>query len=55
MPGIGPKRKKAFIRQFVSVRAIAAATAEELAAVDSITRDTAQRVKEYIGAKEQDE
>lgn len=52
VPGIGPKRKKALIRHFGSVRAIAAASLDDLAAVDGMTRDAAERVKEYIGAKE---
>ncbi len=51
VPGIGPKRKRALIRRFGSVRAIAAASVEDLAAVDGMTRDAAERVKEYIGAK----
>jgi excinuclease ABC subunit C len=49
IPGIGPKRKKALIRQFGSARSIAVATVEELAAVDGMTRDAAERVKEHIG------
>ncbi len=49
IPGIGPKRKKALIRHFGSARAIAAATVEELAAVDGMTHDAAERVKEHIG------
>jgi excinuclease ABC subunit C len=52
VPGIGPKRKKALIHHFGSVRAIAAASIEDLAAVEGMTRDAAERVKEYIGAKE---
>ncbi len=52
VPGIGPKRKKALIRHFGSVRAIAAASVEDLAAVEGMTRDAAEKVKEYIGAKE---
>jgi excinuclease ABC subunit C len=49
VPGIGPKRKKALIRRFGSARAIAAASVEELAAVEGMTRDAAERVKERIG------
>jgi excinuclease ABC subunit C len=49
IPGIGPKRKKALIRHFGSARAIAAATVDELTAVDGMTRDAAERVKEHIG------
>ena len=39
IPGIGPKRKKALMRHFGSARAIAAATVEEIAAVDGMTHD----------------
>jgi excinuclease ABC subunit C len=49
IPGIGPKRKKALMRHFGSARAIAAATVAELAAVDGMTRDVAEKVKEHIG------
>ncbi len=52
VPGIGPKRKKALIQHFGSVRAIAAASIDELVAVAGMTRDAAAKVKEYIGAKE---
>ena len=50
IPGIGPKRKKALLRHFGSARAIATATVEELAAVDGMSRDVAERVKEHIGS-----
>ena len=50
IPGIGPKRKKALLRHFGSARAIAAATVDELAAVDGMSRDVAERVKEHIGS-----
>src|SRR5205085_4015037 len=49
IPGIGPKRKQALIKHFGSVRAISAASIEELAALDGMTRDAAEKVKEYIG------
>jgi excinuclease ABC subunit C len=49
VPGIGPKRKKALIKRFGSLKGIAAATVEELAAVDGMTQDTAERVHEQIG------
>jgi excinuclease ABC subunit C len=47
--GIGPKRKKALIKRFGSLKGIAAATVDELASVDGMTRDVAERVKEQIG------
>jgi excinuclease ABC subunit C len=50
IPGIGPKRKKALLRHFGSARAIAAASVDDLAAVDGMTRDVAERVKEHIGS-----
>ena len=49
IPGIGPKRKKALMQRFGSVRAISAASVEDLAALDGMTRDAAEKVKEYIG------
>jgi excinuclease ABC subunit C len=49
IPGIGPKRKKALMKHYGSVRAISAASIEDLAALDGMSRDAAERVKEYIG------
>ena len=49
IPGIGPKRKKTLLRHFGSARAIASASVEEIAAVEGMTRDVAERVKEHIG------
>ena len=49
IPGIGPKRKKALMKHFGSIRAISAASIDDLAALDGMTHDAAQRVKEYIG------
>ena len=50
IPGIGPKRKKSLVRHFGSTRAIAAATVEDIAAVDGMNHDLAERVKEFIGS-----
>lgn len=52
IPGIGPKRKQALMKHFGSVRAISAASIEELAALDGMTQDAAEKVKEYIGKLE---
>ena len=49
IPGIGPKRKKALMQRYGSVRAISAASIEDLAALDGMTREAAEKVKEYIG------
>jgi excinuclease ABC subunit C len=52
IPSIGPKRKQALLKHFGSVRAISAASVDELAALDGMTRDAAEKVKEYIGRVE---
>ena len=52
IPGIGPKRKQALMKHFGSIRAISAASIEELAALDGMTRDAAEKVKEHIGKME---
>lgn len=48
IPGIGPRRKQALMKHFGSLRAISAASVDELATVDGMTRDAATKVKEYI-------
>jgi len=50
IPGIGPKRKKTLLRHFGSARAIANASVEEIAAVEGMNREVAERVKEHIGS-----
>jgi excinuclease ABC subunit C len=52
IPGIGPKRKKALLLHFGSVKAISSASVDELAALDGMTRDAAEKVKEYIARVE---
>ncbi|MFC1994747.1 excinuclease ABC subunit UvrC [Chloroflexota bacterium] len=48
VPGVGPKRKRALLRKFGSLRAIKEAGIEDLAAVPGITRSLGERVKEYL-------
>jgi len=48
IPGIGPRRKQALLKHFGSVRAIQEASAEELASASGITRNLAQKIKEYL-------
>src|SRR5262249_42326342 len=50
IPGIGPKRKKTLLRHFGSARAIANATVDEIAAVEGMNREVAERLKEHIGS-----
>jgi excinuclease ABC subunit C len=52
IPSIGPKRKQALMKHYGSVRAMGAASVEDLAALDGMTRDAAEKVKEYIGRME---
>ena len=42
--GVGPARKKALLRQFGSLRAIRAASLDELASVPGMTRRTAEEL-----------
>jgi excinuclease ABC subunit C len=46
--GIGPKKKKALIKQFGTVQAIRQASLEELITVQGINRDLAQKIKERL-------
>jgi excinuclease ABC subunit C len=46
--GIGPKKKKALIKQFGSVRNIKAATVEELTAVEGINEALAEQIKSSL-------
>ena len=48
IPGIGPKRKKALLKKFGSVRGIKDASIDELAKVAGITSKLAERLKEYL-------
>lgn len=48
VPGIGPKRKRALLKQFGSLQAIKEASLEELAAASGMTMSLAKRIKEYI-------
>ncbi len=45
IPGVGPTRKKALIRAFGSVKAIQAASVEELASVAGINTAVAENIK----------
>jgi excinuclease ABC subunit C len=48
IPGIGPKRKKALLRKFGSIKAIKEAPPEELSQTEGITPALAEKVKEYL-------
>jgi excinuclease ABC subunit C len=48
IPGVGPKRKKALLRTFGSVKAIKEAPIEELSKVDGISKTLAEQIKSAI-------
>ena len=48
IPGIGPKRKRALLKQFGSVRAIREASTEELATARGMYQVLAKKIKEYL-------
>ncbi len=48
IPGIGPKRKRALLRKFGSVREIREASVDDIAATVGFTRTLAEKVKEYL-------
>ncbi|MEX2081166.1 MAG: helix-hairpin-helix domain-containing protein, partial [Dehalococcoidia bacterium] len=48
IPGVGPRRKKALLRKFGSVKAIREAPVEEVASTVGFTRALAEKVKEMV-------
>jgi excinuclease ABC subunit C len=49
IPGIGPKRKRALLKQFGTVRGIREASSEALATVPGMTPELVDRLKEHLG------
>ena len=48
IPGIGPKRKKALLKKFGSIRGIKGASIDELSTATGITTKLADKIKEYL-------
>jgi excinuclease ABC subunit C len=48
IPGVGPRRKSALLRQFGSVQGIREASIEELVAATGMTHEQAKKIKEYL-------
>ncbi len=55
IPGVGPKRRRALIRHFGSVEALRNASLEEIQAVPSIDKRTAQQVYEFFSRFKEEE
>ena len=47
IPGIGPKRRRALLKRFGSLKAIRAAAEEELLAVEGMTRPAAEAIRAW--------
>ena len=52
IPGIGPKRRKALIQHFGGVRSVLAASADELAQVSGIGKETAVQMHRMLHGDE---
>nr|CRH04995.1 excinuclease ABC subunit C [Candidatus Magnetococcus massalia] len=52
IPGIGPKRKKALLHTFGSVRGVSQASLEEIAKVSGFSMELAQQVLEHLGVEQ---
>ena len=48
IPGVGPRRKRALLNRFGSVKGIREASEDELAATKGMTKGLAKKVKEYL-------
>lgn len=48
IPGIGPKRRRMLLRTFGSIEGIRRASAEEIAAVPTLTKTQAETISEYL-------
>jgi excinuclease ABC subunit C len=50
IPGVGPARRRALLKHFGSVRAVASASEEDLAAVPGMSRALARRIREFFAS-----
>ena len=48
IPGVGPRRKRLLLRAFGSLEAVRRATVEEIAAVPTMTKALAEKIREYL-------
>ena len=48
IPGVGPRRKRLLLRHFGSVEGIRRASSEEIAAIPTLTKTLAEKIREYL-------
>ena len=48
MPGIGPKRKRALLRKFGSLKGVREAPVEDIASTVGFTKSLAEKVKQHL-------
>ena len=48
IPGVGPRRRRLLLRTFGSIEGIRRASVEELAAVPTMTKALAGKIREYL-------
>jgi excinuclease ABC subunit C len=48
VPGVGPKRKRALLRRFGSLRGVREASVDDIASTIGFTRSLAEKVKQYL-------
>ncbi len=48
IPGVGPRRRRLLLRTFGSLEGIRRASADELAAVPTMTKTLARQIREYL-------
>ncbi len=53
VPGVGPKRKRALLRHFGSLKKVRAATLDEIAAAPGMSRAAATAIKRFFGEGEE--
>ncbi len=54
IPGVGPKRKKARIKRFGSLKELSQASVEEIVALPEIPQTLAERIAEILGSRSSD-
>ena len=51
-PGVGPKRRRELVRRFGSASGVQSASVEEIASLKGMSRESAERLKAFLGGGE---